>query len=175
MPSLMFLVDDPMYNLIAEVFTSQYGNANGKINIKGGGIKGNRGVDIVLRQELLEWLLPQLRPNSSMAKAVDGVLRIGREAGVFSVSVPATEQLEQRIKPAPAVKPGNTGPRKLETAVLAEKPKKPKAKKKTEPKSNEPSLADVMRLLQTMSGRLDAVEEAATAPAPSPASAGPDF
>ena len=175
MPSLMFLVDDPMYNLIAEVFTSQYGNANGKINIKGGGIKGNRGVDIVLRQELLEWLLPQLRPNSSMAKAVDGVLRIGREAGVFSVSVPATEQLEQRIKPAPAVKPGNTGPRKVETARMSEPKPKPKAKTKAKAKS-EPSLADVMMLLQTMSSRLDAVEEAATAPAPSPASAGgPDF
>jgi hypothetical protein len=171
MPSLMFLVDDPMYSLIVEVFTSKYGNANGKINIKGGGIKGNRGVDIVLRQELLEWLLPQLRPNSSMAKAVDGVLRIGREAGVFSVSVPATEQLEQRIKPAPAVKPGNTGPRKVETATLAEKPKKPK--KKTEPKPAEPSLADVMMLLQTMSSRLDAVEEAATEPAS--AGAAPDF
>ncbi len=78
------------------------------------------------------------------------------------------------IKPPPAVVPGNTGPRKMEKARMSE-PKKKKAepKKKTKPKSDEPSLADVMMLLQTMSSRLDAVEEAATEPAS--AGAGPDF
>ena len=165
----MFLVNDAKYDIMAEAFVSKYGNPNAKFTFQGHGGKGS----IVLRPELLEWLLPQLRPTSAMAKAADGVLRIGRETGIFPVTVPETEEPARRIKSAPATKQGNTGPRKVETATLAEKPKRTR-KKKTE--KVEPSLADMMAVLQNMnstvqslSGRVDAMEEAATEPASSDA------
>ena len=165
-------VDDFMYTVSGTTFKSKYGNANAKFVFKGGTLS-KRGSEFVLREELVKWLLPQLREGATLHKLVASLIIQGQHTGVFSVPTVLVEEPQRRIKPAPAVKPGNTGVRKVETATLAEKPKKPK--KKAEPKSNEPSLADVMRLLTSMSSRLDAVEEAATAPAPSPASAGPDF
>ena len=172
-------VDDFMYTVSGTTFKSKYGNANAKFVFKGGTLS-KRGSEFVLREELVKWLLPQLREGATLHKLVASLIIQGQHTGVFSVPTVLVEEPQRRIKPAPAVIKGNTGVRKVETATLAEKPKK--TKKKTEPK--EPGLADMFALLsgmnaavqnlagdvKSLSGRMDAVEEAATEPV-----GGPDF
>jgi len=147
--------------------------------------------DFVLDQEQAEALIAALKPGADRQTLVwlrDTLVEKGHW-GVPEVKVEKTKTPDAPlIKPPPAVVPGNTGPRKVETARLSE-PKKKKAKtepkKKTEPK--EPGLADMFALLsgmnatvqnlagdvKSLSGRMDAVEEAATEPAS--AGASPDF
>ena len=142
----------------------------------------NRSREFVMDQDQTEWLIANLRPGEVTRLLTyyrDELVRIG--AWGVKVEKVEAKSAPLLIAPPPAVVPGNTGPRKPETARLSEPKKKtktkPKPKAPSKPASNEPSLADVMMLLQTMSSRLDAVEEAATEPEPepSPASAGPDF
>lgn len=164
-------VDDFMYTVSGTTFKSQYGNANAKFVFKGGTLS-KRGSEFVLREELVKWLLPQLREGSTMHKLVASLIIQGQHTGVFSVPTVQVEEPRRRIKPAPDVIKGNTGVRKVETATLAEKPKK--TKKKAEPKS-EVNMNDLLAVLQNMnatvqklSGRVDAMEEAATAPVDGP-------
>jgi len=141
----------------------------------------NRSREFVMDQEQTEWLIANLRPGEErrlLTHYRDELVKIG----AWGVKVEKTETpATPLIKPPPAVVPGNTGVRKVETAKLAE-PKK-KAKAKAEPKAEakaEPNLADMFALLsnmnaavQSLSGRMDAMEDAATQPAS--AGAGPDF
>lgn len=148
----------------------------------------NRSREFVMDQDQTEWLITNLRPGEErrlLTHYRDELVRIG--AWGVEVEAKAETKPTPLIAPPPSVVPGNTGPRKMETARMSEpKPKsKPKGKKKTEPK--EPGLADMFALLsgmnatvqslagdvQSLSGRMDAVEEAATEPAS--AGAGPDF
>jgi len=170
-------VDDFMYTVSGTAFKSKYGNANAKFVFKGGTLS-KRGSEFVLREELVKWLLPQLREGATMHKLLSSLIIQGQHTGVFSVPVVPVEEPQRRIAPAPDVIQGNTGVRRVETATLAEKPQK--TKKKSAPKSNEPSLSDLLAVLQnmsatvqTLSGRMDAMEDAATEPAS--AGAAPDF
>ena len=138
--------------------------------------------DFVLDQEQAEALIAALKPGADRQTLVwlrDTLVEKGHW-GVPAVKVEKTETPDAPlIKPPPSVVPGNTGPRKMETARMSE-PKKKKAKtepkKKSEPKS-EVSMTDLLAVLQNMnatvqnlSGRMDAMEDAATAPV-----GGPDF
>lgn len=171
-------VDDFMYTVSGTTFKSQYGNSNAKFVFKGGTLS-KRGSEFVLREELVKWLLPQLREGTTMHKLLASLIIQGQHTGVFSVPVVPAEEPQRRISPAPDVIQGNVGVRRVETATLAEKPRKAEAKAKTKAKS-EVSMADLLAVLQnmnatvqTLSGRMDAIEEAATEPAS--AGAGPDF
>ena len=122
----------------------------------------NRSREFVMDQDQTEWLIANLRPGTERRALVhyrDELVRIG----AWGVKVEAKAETETLIAPPPATKSGNTGPRKVEPAKLSA----PKKKKKPAPKTQEPSLADIMAAmttmtstLQTLSGRLDAVEAA---------------
>jgi len=163
-------VDDFMYTVSGTTFKSQYGNSNAKFVFKGGTLS-KRGSEFVLREELVKWLLPQLREGTTMHKLLASLIIQGQHTGVFSVPVVPAEEPQRRISPAPDVIQGNVGVRRVETATLAEKPKKAQTKAKAEAKA-EPNLADMFALLsnmnavvQSLSGRMDAMEDAATQPA----------
>jgi len=132
----------------------------------------NRSREFVMDQDQTEWLIANLRPGTEQRLLThyrDELVRIG----AWGVKVEAKAETETLIAPPPATKSGNTGPRKVEPAKLSA----PKKKKKPAPKAQaETSLSDILSAVtslgaafQTLSGRMDAVEEAATEPASSDA------